>query len=102
MQSSLPSVVTFAAELQTWPEFHNGVAAGLRLLSPQNNNSDNIDGNNDNNNNSSSSGQQMRLARTWVVYNRHCEPSYSHAGLLMALGLNGHLNVSISLMQIIY
>ncbi len=49
-----------------WPEFHNGVAAGLRLTP---------------------SGHQ--LTRTWIVYNKPEEPSYTHAGLLMALGLTG-------------
>ncbi|GAB4821235.1 hypothetical protein N2152v2_008281 [Parachlorella kessleri] len=52
-----------------WPEFHNGVAAGLRLAP---------------------SGHQ--LTRTWIVYNKPEEPSYTHAGLLMALGLTGHLS----------
>ena len=69
--STVPSIVNLGGELQTWPKFHNGVASGLRL----------------------SRDGQTKLARTWVVYNRHAEPSYSHAGLLMALGLNGHLRV---------
>lgn len=33
-----------------------------------------------------------QLTRTWVVYNKPPEPSYTHAGLLMALGLTGHLS----------
>lgn len=53
-------------EYTAWPEFHNGVAAGLRLAP---------------------SGHQ--LTRTWIVYNKPEEPSYTHAGLLMALGLTG-------------
>ena len=53
-------------EHTAWPEFHNGVAAGLRLAP--------------------SGGQ---LSRTWIVYNKPEEPSYTHAGLLMALGLTG-------------
>eukprot|EP00899_Mesostigma_viride_P028297 jgi/Mesvir1/8652/Mv02596-RA.1 len=55
--------------LLAWPQFHNGVAAGLRL-----------------------SRGQAKIARTWIVYNRPAEPSETHAGLLMALGLQGHLS----------
>lgn len=55
------------AELTAWPEFHNGVAAGLRLAPGGD------------------------LTRTWIVYNRPIEPSYEHAGMLFGLGLNGHL-----------
>ena len=51
--STVPSIVNFGGELQTWPKFHNGVASGLRL----------------------SRDGQTKLARTWVVYNRHAEPS---------------------------
>ena len=51
-----------------WPEFHNGAAAALRLL-PDNRN----------------------LMRSWIVYNKPDEPSYSHAGMIMALGLTGTL-----------
>ncbi|EFN54660.1 hypothetical protein CHLNCDRAFT_9822, partial [Chlorella variabilis] len=57
------------AEQTAWPEFHNGVAAGLRLAPGTH-----------------------QLTRTWVVYNKPLEPSYSHAGMLMALGLTGHLS----------
>lgn len=53
------------SELVAWPEFHNGVAAGLRLAPGGN------------------------LTRTWIVYNRSPEPSYEHAGLLLGLGLTG-------------
>lgn len=53
-----------------WPNFHNGVAAGLKLAPGQ-----------------------AALTRTWIVYNKPKEPSYAHAGLLMALGLQGHLSV---------
>ncbi|RAL51299.1 hypothetical protein DM860_010801 [Cuscuta australis] len=57
-------------ELQPWPEFHNAVAAGLRLAPIQ--------------------GQ---LPRPWIMYNKPKEPSVNHAGLLFALGLHGHLCV---------
>ncbi|KAI3425098.1 hypothetical protein D9Q98_008476 [Chlorella vulgaris] len=57
------------AEQTAWPEFHNGAAAGLRLAPGTH-----------------------QLTRTWVVYNKPAEPSYTHAGMLMALGLTGHLS----------
>jgi anaphase-promoting complex subunit 1 len=54
--------------LLIWPQFHNGVAAGLQLAKGQ-----------------------AQLTRTWIVYNKAEEPSSDHAGFLMALGLQGHL-----------
>ena len=81
------------ADLRVWPEFHNGVASGLRL--PARGESD------------------VPVTRTWIVYNRpppgsNPAPSptdddshpanpaqqrlgHTHAGLLLALGLRGHL-----------
>jgi hypothetical protein len=56
------------AEATAWPEFHNGVAAGLRLAPGRH-----------------------ELTRTWIVYNKPPDPSYMHAGMLMALGVTGHL-----------
>jgi anaphase-promoting complex subunit 1 len=69
-----------------WPEFHNGVAAGLRL--PE----------------ASSDGGKI-ITRTWIKFNKPASqstsgsnnntnqnpPSYAHGGFLMALGLRGHL-----------
>ncbi|XP_061717841.1 anaphase-promoting complex subunit 1 [Cydia pomonella] len=55
-----------------WPNFHNGVAAGLALV-PMTGTS---------------------IDSSWVVYNKPRgtqEMSTEHAGFLMALGLNGHL-----------
>ncbi|KAF8397264.1 hypothetical protein HHK36_016174 [Tetracentron sinense] len=57
-------------ELRTWPEFHNAVAAGLRLAP-----------------------LQGKMPRTWIIYNKPEEPNVTHAGLLLALGLHGHLCV---------
>jgi len=57
-------------ELLGWPRFHNGAAAGLRLAA----------------------GRQVTpLTRTWIAYNRPETPNFTHAGFLMALGLQGHL-----------
>ncbi|RDY02269.1 Anaphase-promoting complex subunit 1, partial [Mucuna pruriens] len=55
-------------ELRSWPEFHNAVAAGLRLAP-----------------------LQGRMSRTWIMYNKPEEPNSVHAGLLLALGLHGYL-----------
>ncbi|XP_073016150.1 anaphase-promoting complex subunit 1 isoform X1 [Primulina eburnea] len=57
-------------ELKSWPEFHNAVAAGLRLAP-----------------------LQGKMSRTWILYNKPDEPNITHAGLLFALGLHGHLRV---------
>lgn len=83
-----------------WPEFHNGVAAGLRIgLGQKQGVRDNIN----------------KITRTWIVYNRsnpqtsnNSAPNqnrnnnanqinnermnHSHGGFLMALGLQGHLS----------
>ncbi|KAL7459488.1 hypothetical protein ACHAWC_011170 [Mediolabrus comicus] len=68
-----------------WPEFHNGVSAGLRL--PE-----------------ASCDGGKTITRTWIKFNRPAQnnpgsnnnanqnpPSYAHGGFLMALGLRGHL-----------
>ncbi|CAM8913570.1 unnamed protein product [Rhodiola kirilowii] len=57
-------------ELLSWPEFHNSVAAGLRLAPVQG-----------------------KMSRTWIIYNRPEDPNVVHSGLLFALGLHGHLRV---------
>ena len=80
------------ADMRVWPEFHNGVCAGLRLPVEE-------------------ACGSFEISRTWIVYNR--PPSvnqnssedgdeaantellfknHSHGGLLLALGLRGHLN----------
>lgn len=37
-------------------------------------------------------GNVTPLTRNWIVFHRPESPSYTHAGLLMALGLAGHLS----------
>jgi anaphase-promoting complex subunit 1 len=84
-------VTNCPSDMTVWPEFHNGVAAGLRLPS---------DGD--------PLGSDFKITRTWIVYNRppsaaqsnedgndapappH-QKSHAHGGLLLALGLRGHL-----------
>jgi anaphase-promoting complex subunit 1 len=70
-----------AADLTHWPEFHNGVAAGLRLAA--------------------AGGSVPSMTRSWVLYNRgtasgasgsgSSSSSKSHDGFLLALGLQRHL-----------
>ncbi|KAL3728507.1 hypothetical protein ACJRO7_033142 [Eucalyptus globulus] len=57
-------------QLKSWPDFHNAVAAGLRLAP-----------------------LQGKVSRTWIIYNKPEEPNAVHAGLLLALGLHGYLRV---------
>ena len=58
-----------------WLEFHSGVASGLRV----------------------GRNNAPVISNSWIVYNRPADNStpsliYSHAGLLLGLGLNGHLS----------
>ncbi|XP_012223687.1 anaphase-promoting complex subunit 1 isoform X2 [Linepithema humile] len=55
--------------MNLWPLFHNGVAAGL-CIHPD-----------------------ADIDSTWIVYNKQQQGEYGveHSGFLMALGLNGHL-----------
>ncbi|GFQ73525.1 anaphase-promoting complex subunit 1 [Trichonephila clavata] len=59
--------------MNMWPLFHNGVAAGLSI-----------------------SLSASKIDSTWMVYNKPRSSSSDtpteHAGFLMALGLNGHLS----------
>ncbi|KAM6598818.1 anaphase-promoting complex subunit 1 [Cannabis sativa] len=67
---NLDPTVRNIQELKSWPEFHNAVAAGLRLAP-----------------------LQGKMSRTWIIYNKPEEPNAIHAGLLLALGLHGYLRV---------
>lgn len=77
-----------AADITAWAEFHNGAAAGLRMAaeaarlpaSDSRNGSENA-----------GCGKSTMLTRNWIVFHRPDSPSYTHAGLLMSLGLAGHL-----------
>ncbi|XP_061163277.1 anaphase-promoting complex subunit 1-like [Saccostrea echinata] len=57
------------ANMSTWPQFHNGVAAGLRMA------------------------DFSQVDSTWILYNKPKgnELTNEYAGFLMALGLNEHL-----------
>jgi anaphase-promoting complex subunit 1 len=79
-----------AAELTAWPEFHNGVATGLRLAPPPM-----VDGGAAAGGGGGGDGNRPSPAslfdRAWVTLAKQEGPSYAHAGLLMALGLRGRL-----------
>ena len=119
-------------ELTLWPEFHNGVAAGLRVnarvfshrhTSPhgtsankqQQHKQDGQDGSSPPNSSASGTHQNLpqyrvkkkmisgrqgydgtgAVTRNWIIYNRTASlesPSF-HAGVLLSLGLQGHLTV---------
>ena len=82
-------------ESRVWPDFHNGVAAGLRLPEKD-----------------SPVGRRAPISRTWILYNRppkaegpgedgsnnaisnsiNTSKNHAHGGFLLALGIRGHLS----------
>ncbi|KAG0011980.1 Anaphase-promoting complex subunit 1, partial [Entomortierella chlamydospora] len=64
-----PDLIALGGEqVLNWPDFHNGVAAGLRI-----------------------SSNSKDVTSSWIIYNRPEALNSSHAGFLLALGLTGHL-----------
>uniref|UniRef100_A0A0A9VWC5 Anaphase-promoting complex subunit 1 n=2 Tax=Lygus hesperus TaxID=30085 RepID=A0A0A9VWC5_LYGHE len=66
------SHIEVVPNMNLWPSFHNGVAAGLKI-----------------------SPRSKNVQSTWILYNKPkngLESLPEHAGFLMALGLSGHLN----------
>ncbi|KAH9859030.1 hypothetical protein C2E23DRAFT_717409 [Lenzites betulinus] len=61
-------IMKMPPEFASWGEFHNGVAAGLRI-----------------------SSQAQTIESSWIKFNRPSELTPEHAGFLYALGLTGHL-----------
>jgi anaphase-promoting complex subunit 1 len=59
---------SFTEERYSWAWFHSGVAAGLSI-----------------------SKRAPGIDSSWIVFNRPVDLNNRHAGLLLALGLNGHL-----------
>lgn len=108
---TLLNVETTTADMLVWPEFHNGVAAGLRVRNaPSSSGSSNapfIQLFNDlKTKKAHNNSQEQTVApeaisrdapggamRYWVLYNRAAGASNSHAGALLAFGLLGHLKV---------
>lgn len=133
---SVISLDTSAAppELTLWPEFHNGVATGLRIRnnrkssigpstallnlgrysggggggggkSPSSRSSlGTVNGARTGARSSNFSKFSTGVSRNWILYNKLASISKqeeaSHAGLLLALGLQGHLGV-LSIMDIL-
>lgn len=89
-----------------WAEFHNGVAAGLRLQHEWGFGGGAANGGivNNGGRDSGGGGRGVRagatggfgeggVSRTWITYNRPAGgANNAHGGLLMALGLQGHLS----------
>lgn len=87
-----------------WAEFHNGVAAGLRLQHEWGSSSrDGSSGGGRDGDRTGSGGggggavsngfQEGGVSRTWITYNKPAGgANNAHGGLLMALGLQGHLS----------
>lgn len=71
------STIEVPANMNMWPLFHNGVAAGLQLT-----------------------GDSKNIDSAWIVYNKpktQNDGTTEHAGFLMALGLTGHLKILSSM-----
>jgi anaphase-promoting complex subunit 1 len=63
-----PEIGKMSSESLSWGEFHNGVAAGLRI-----------------------SPTATGVESSWIAFNKPSELSPEHAGFLLGLGLTGHL-----------
>ncbi len=63
-----PDISKINPDWMNWGEFHNGVAAGLRI-----------------------STQAQSVESSWIKFNKPSELTPEHAGFLYALGLTGHL-----------
>ena len=70
-----------APALQVWPEFHNGCAVGLRLR-----------GYNKPPGGPASPRPLSAITRDWILYHYPAQPTPANAGMLFALGLQGHLS----------
>jgi anaphase-promoting complex subunit 1 len=66
--TSAPELGKIPIECLNWGEFHNGVAAGLRI-----------------------SPEARGVESSWIAFNKPSELTPEHAGFLFGLGLTGHL-----------
>ena len=89
------------SDTTAWAEFHNGVAAGLRLQHEWGSGRTGAGGGRDGDRSGSGSGggaasngfEEGGVSRTWITYNKPAGgANNAHGGLLMALGLQGHLS----------
>jgi hypothetical protein len=99
-----------AADVTAWCEFHNGVASGLKIAPYQGRRRQQRQqhqqaaaakaGGSDGSGSSSSAldwgcgggGGGGSLADSWLPHSKPAVPNYAHAGVLLALGLTGHLD----------
>ncbi|KAL6755304.1 hypothetical protein V8C86DRAFT_3027443 [Haematococcus lacustris] len=89
-----------AADITAWAEFHNGAAAGLRMVAESSHATGPVECDPDGYDRCDAGTRKgdggavsaSPLTRNWIVFHRPDSPSYTHAGLLMALGLTGHLS----------
>ncbi|CAM9144410.1 unnamed protein product, partial [Phaeothamnion confervicola] len=87
-----PATITPPPQSNGWAFFHNGAAAGLRLSSRglgrgRRGASGGAGGG------FGGFGGGGRVSRTWILFNRPArQRSSAHGGMLMALGLQGHLS----------
>lgn len=76
-----------------WAEFHNGVAAGLRLQHEWGSGRAAAAGGRGDGGVVSNGFEEGGVSRTWITYNKPAGgANNAHGGLLMALGLQGHLS----------
>lgn len=66
--TATPEISKIPAECLSWGEFHNGVAAGLRIAP-----------------------EARGVESSWIAFNKPSELTPEHAGFLFGLGLTGHL-----------
>ncbi len=102
-QSQAPPGGGAAADITAWPEFHNGVAAGACCHDPDllfslaiKGDDSSISRTADVKHAASVAGLRMapgcaHMTRTWIRYNKPKVASYTHAGMIMGLGLTGEL-----------
>lgn len=69
----VPEAGKILPECSSWGEFHNGVAAGLRI-----------------------SPLSGGVESSWIAFNKPAELTPEHAGFLFGLGLTGHLKQMLS------
>eukprot|EP00878_Enallax_costatus_P032676 GHUV01035928.1.p3 GENE.GHUV01035928.1~~GHUV01035928.1.p3 ORF type:complete len:156 (+),score=45.50 GHUV01035928.1:244-711(+) len=80
-----------AADVTAWCEFHNGVAAGLKVA-PRCHSSHPKQQQQPKNGLQESSSGSGTLAEAWLPHSKRTVPNYGHAGVLLGLGLQGHLD----------
>jgi hypothetical protein len=68
-------------DMLQWPEFHNGVAATLKIASCLRSKREGIRG--------TSGNKSSFTTRNWIMYHKPNEPRYDHGGYLLAIGLLG-------------